>query len=74
MVSASPSLIAIDLNGEPYTIQGNSGLEALLKKLNLPPSRVAVEINRAVVPKAEYARTVLKPGDKVEIINFVGGG
>ncbi len=36
--------------------------------------RVAVEINREIVPKASYAETVIKPGDQVEIINFVGGG
>jgi sulfur carrier protein len=35
---------------------------------------VAVEINRAVIPKAEYERTIIKQGDQVEVINFVGGG
>jgi thiamine biosynthesis protein ThiS len=35
---------------------------------------VAVEINHAVVPRAQYDTVKLKPGDKVEIINFVGGG
>jgi thiamine biosynthesis protein ThiS len=67
-------LITIQLNGEPHTIEGDAGLPALLEKLKLRPTRVAVEINETVVPKAEYARTILKTGDKVEIINFVGGG
>ena len=44
------------------------------ERLELKPSRTAVEINRSVVPKAEYARTQLKAGDHVEVINFVGGG
>jgi sulfur carrier protein len=67
-------LITIDLNGEPHAIDGDPGLEALLKKLDLRPNRVAVEINRTVVPKDDYARTILKAGDQVEVINFVGGG
>jgi sulfur carrier protein len=67
-------MIAIHLNGEPYTITGDSALEALLDKLGARRSRIAVEINHEVVPKAEYARTALKDGDKVEVINFVGGG
>ena len=67
-------MITIQLNGEPYTIEGSAGLAALIEKLKLRPARIAVEINQAIVPKAEYARTMLKPGDQVEIINFVGGG
>jgi sulfur carrier protein len=72
--SSAPKSILIDLNGEAFTIEGDPGLEALLKKLDLRPTRVAVEINQSVVAKADYARTRLSAGDKVEIINFVGGG
>ncbi len=67
-------MITIHLNGETYTIDGDARLTALLEKLRLSPSRIAVEINQAVVPKAEYARTILNAGDGVEIISFVGGG
>lgn len=42
------------------------------KQLNL--ARIAVELNGDILPKAEYDKTVLKDGDKVEIVNFVGGG
>ena len=66
--------ITVALNGEPFTIEGDPGLEALLKKLELRPTRLAVEINQMVVAKADYARTRLAAGDRVEIINFVGGG
>ena len=72
--SIAPKSIKIDLNGEAFTIEGDPGLEALLKKLDLRLTRIAVEINRMVVAKADYARTRLSDGDKVEIINFVGGG
>jgi thiamine biosynthesis protein ThiS len=73
-VASAPKTITIHLNGEPYAIEAEAKLEALLKKLGLQPTRVGVEINQAVVPKADYARTILRPGDEVEIINFVGGG
>ena len=64
----------IMLNGDPYAIDGELRLLALLERLGMRERRVAVEINREIVPKASYAETVIKPGDQVEIINFVGGG
>jgi sulfur carrier protein len=69
-----PSMPTIILNGDPYTINGEIPLVAMLERLNMRQGRVAVEINREIVPKARYAGTVIKPGDNVEIINFVGGG
>jgi sulfur carrier protein len=69
-----PSCFAIQLNGEEYTIDGDVRLPALLERLKMRRGRVAVEINQTVVPRAQYDSVTLKPGDKVEIINFVGGG
>ena len=40
----------------------------------MKPARIAVELNHRVVPKAEYEGTLLTAGDRVEIVNFVGGG
>jgi sulfur carrier protein len=71
---APTSNIKIELNGEPHEIAGDARLLALIERLKLPRARVAVEINRAVIPKAEWDRTILRPGDLVEIVNFVGGG
>ena len=64
----------ITLNGEPYTVNGDDRLVALIESLKLKRGRVAVEINREIVPKANWDRTVLAAGDVVEIVNFVGGG
>ena len=64
----------IVLNGDPYSIDGEIRLVALLERLDMRQTRVAVEINREIAPKASYTETVIKPGDNVEIINFVGGG
>jgi sulfur carrier protein len=74
MSNDSDSGFSIQLNGEPYSIDGDPRLIALVEKLNLRRGRVAVELNQSVIPKAEWASVVLQPGDKVEIVNFVGGG
>ena len=72
--SKKSEAFAIMLNGEPYTLEGDPHLSVLIATLKMRPTRVAVELNRQVVPKAEYDRTILKAGDELEIINFVGGG
>jgi len=71
-----PSDIAtsIILNGDVYPLDADTPLTALLERLNMRRGRVAVEINREIVPKANYDVTVVRAGDHVEIINFVGGG
>jgi len=66
--------MTIQLNGEPYTTQAGLRVEQLLQVLDLRPNRVAVEINQNVVAKRDYAQTMINPGDRVEVINFVGGG
>jgi sulfur carrier protein len=68
------SEIQITLNGEPYAVTDDARLIALIEGLKLKRGRVAVEINRAIVPKADWERTMIAPGDVVEIVNFVGGG
>ena len=64
----------ITLNGEPYRLEGEARLSTLIAALKMRPPRIAVELNREVVPKAHYDKTILKAGDQLEIINFVGGG
>ncbi len=64
----------IIINGEEKTISNNTTLTALLNELNIDAQRVAVELNMNIVEKGEYAQRVLKDGDTLEIISFVGGG
>ena len=64
----------IILNGESYAVSGDDHLVYLIDSLKLKRGRVAVEINREIVPKANWDRTRLAAGDIVEIVNFVGGG
>ncbi len=68
------SATSITLNGDPYPLGADTPLTALLERLNMRRGRVAVEINRAIVPKASFDQTIVRAGDQVEIINFVGGG
>jgi sulfur carrier protein len=74
MSTDSDQSFSIELNGEPYSIGNDTRLVALIERLNLRPGRIAIELNQSVVPKAEWAAVQLKPGDKLEIVNFVGGG
>jgi thiamine biosynthesis protein ThiS len=74
MANDSDQGFSVELNGETYSIGGDPRLLALVEKLNLRRGRIAIELNQSVIPKTEWASISLKPGDKVEIINFVGGG
>ena len=64
----------IVVNGETRQIGEGSTVLLLLRELSLPETRVAVERNRSLVRKAEFADTVLGEGGRIEIVTFVGGG
>jgi thiamine biosynthesis protein ThiS len=66
--------VQIVLNDERRTFAAGATVADLVGTLGLGPRRIAVEVNRAVVPRAEYGSTVLHDGDTVEVIHFVGGG
>jgi thiamine biosynthesis protein ThiS len=66
--------MTIRLNGDPREIPGPLSVSTLLEQLEIDARRVAVELNTAVVKKAAYDSSVIKDGDEVEIVNFVGGG
>ena len=62
------------VNGETLEMSNVETLQDLLKKLQVDPGRVIVEINLSIVRKSEFLTFKLHDGDKVEIVNFVGGG
>jgi thiamine biosynthesis protein ThiS len=62
------------LNGEPFEIAGPVTISTLLAELNIDPRIVAVEHNVAVIKRQLYDQTVVREGDEVEIVRFVGGG
>ena len=66
--------MTIKLNGDPHQLEQPLSVSALLAGLEIDARRVAVELNLAVVKKAAYDSSLIKDGDEVEILNFVGGG
>jgi thiamine biosynthesis protein ThiS len=66
--------VQIKLNGEPKELGEGTTLLGLIEELSLAPERLAVELNRDVVRRADWPSVVLAEGDRVEIVHFVGGG
>lgn len=64
----------LTLNGEPRTFPNPISVAGLLAELGRDPTKLAVEVNENVVPRAEHERTPLADGDAVEIVTLVGGG
>ncbi len=62
------------LNGEEREIPEGLTLAGLIEHLGLSPERVAIERNREVVPRAEWAAVEIREGDRLEVVHFVGGG
>jgi thiamine biosynthesis protein ThiS len=66
--------VQIQLNGKPRDIPEQTSVSDLIRLLNLAEERVAIELNRLVVRRAEWPTTILREGDRAEIVHFVGGG
>jgi len=69
-----PPGIQLVVNGERREFEKNATVARVLEQLGTPLERVAVELNLQILDKQDYSRTVLNDGDRLEIINFVGGG
>jgi len=66
--------IKIQLNGNKYQIKDGCNLKDLLKILKKDNNRVAIELNGEIADKKKYNKIILKKKDKVEIVQFIGGG
>lgn len=64
----------IVLNGELKEISSDTSLQLLIENLALKQERVAIELNRSVIKKKDWPEVLLKDGDQLEIVHFVGGG
>ncbi len=64
----------LTINGKSEQVENTTTVADLLKQFDIPPVRVAVEVNEQLVPRAGYGQTPLEEGDTVEIVTFVGGG
>jgi thiamine biosynthesis protein ThiS len=63
----------LTINGENRSVSAES-LTSLVEELGMKPDRVAIELNREIVPRDRWPQTALTDGDEVEIVHFVGGG
>jgi thiamine biosynthesis protein ThiS len=69
-----PTMFTITINGETKTLPGLLSVAELVDHLGLDPKRIAVEVNRELVPRSTHGERRLAAGDAVEIVTFVGGG
>lgn len=68
------SQMQLQINGHAREVPAGVTVTGLLEFLHLRTDRVAVEVNAEVVTRAKHAATVLKAGDTIEVVTFVGGG
>jgi sulfur carrier protein len=73
---AQPALatLSITVNGEPCSAPAGTTVRGLIEQLRLDGRRIAVAVDRDVLPRSEYALRRLRDGDRVEILEAVGGG
>ncbi|HHH13543.1 MAG TPA: sulfur carrier protein ThiS [Thiolapillus brandeum] len=64
----------IQVNGEPREVAEGATLSSLVADLRLEGSRYAIEVNEELVPRSEHARHRLQEGDRVEVVQAIGGG
>lgn len=67
-------MIEIQLNGQIHKLETSLSIEQLLNKLLIDKKKVAVELNKSVVPKQKYSSIKIANQDVVEIVTFIGGG
>jgi len=66
--------ITISVNGENRIAKPGASVFDLLRELGLDGGRVAIERNLEILPRPQWAETVVKKGERYEIVQFVGGG
>ena len=64
----------IEINGERRDVPDRISISDLIKYLALAPERLAIELNREVIRRADWPHTQLSEDDRLEIVHFVGGG
>ena len=74
MTTPTRAPLALSVNGEAFQAPPDATVRALLKLLQLDGRRIAVAVNRDVVPRSEHDSWTLSDGDRVEILEAVGGG
>lgn len=71
---SAAATISVSLNGEPRELAAGTTVAQLVQSLPGSAGRVAVEVNRVIVPRSTHAQHSLAADDVIEIVTFVGGG
>ena len=66
--------IKIKVNGKIVSLSKNSTLKNLTSKLKIPLNKVAIELNMEIIDKKKLNKIIIKSSDKIEIVQFIGGG
>lgn len=64
----------IRVNGEEFPLRSGMNVRELMEEMDFDETKIAVEYNGEILPKSDYEKTVLKEGDVLEVVSFVGGG
>ena len=64
----------IQLNGRKIAVKQNFSILDMLKKDKLNKKKVAIELNGKILPQSKYNNKILKNNDRIEIVQFIGGG
>lgn len=67
-------VIEVLVNGESRRLDESSTIDSLITALELGTDGIAVELNREIVPRRDHSTTLLRDGDRIEIVTLVGGG
>ncbi len=71
---AQQQTMQVTINSKVETLDGDMSVADLLARRKIEPIRVAVEINEDLVPRKTFAERMIRDGDRIEIVTFVGGG
>ena len=67
-------VIAVAVNGEMQEFDAPMTVAELMQRLGVEPKKVAIEKNLAIVPRSEHGHAMVDEGDRIEIVEFIGGG
>ena len=68
------AVVMITVNGKQIQLTSEMSVADYLEQNNYQINRIAVEMNEEILPKYSYSETMLKDGDRLEVVTFVGGG
>ena len=74
MFSLWGKLMELTINGEPREFREGLSVSGVIEQLTMTAGRIAVELNHEILAREEWPRTILKTGDRLEIVHFIGGG